>query len=389
MLRSLSQGFFIQGGSPTTGCQPRGLITSINFRRRFHHASRFSYSNQKGVVSPPTSINISKSPDSTLRNTEPVHKPQWQKSKVWSKIFQPYYHQRYKPLPRKSTPVPLWDIAPGCILFVPGKTRLPLATLQEVNQYGHHDMCGHPVLVLAVDIKGPNEGTVGVSTIRTYSQHEEECRFLGLDWFDTTHFELNRYGRVGLPPPLEHNIKKLNLYKTPTSNTFNHTRQFIETTAIFTVPYKELQTEALFRPDSWWPSATLDGWGRRVVKDDFMQICETIGFTPDPWHSSGPYMWKNFVEKTGINTFGFDLDDPALYDEKAFYLQMWEEGREKYHEFYKDSSSPRFNDYSPLGWEYDRIPYVYGRINKSPHHPPPRAPLIRRSVSKGYYKYNS
>ncbi|KAA8570548.1 hypothetical protein EYC84_002810 [Monilinia fructicola] len=82
--------------------------------------------------------------------------------------------KRYKPLPRKSTPVPLWDIAPGCILFVPGKTRLPLATLQEVNQYGHHDMCGHPVLVLAVDIKGPNEGTVGVSTIRTYSQHEEE-----------------------------------------------------------------------------------------------------------------------------------------------------------------------------------------------------------------------
>ncbi|KAB8299335.1 hypothetical protein EYC80_001407 [Monilinia laxa] len=313
MLRSLSQGFFIQGRLPATGCQHRSLIISINFRRGFHLASRLSYSNQRSVVSPPRSTNISKRPGSALKKAEPVPKPQWQKSKVWSKIFQPYYHERYKPLPKFSTPVPLWDIAPGCLLFVPGKSRLSVDSLEEINQYGHVDMCGHPVLVLAVDIKGPNEGTVGVSTIRTFSQHKEKCRFLGLDWFDTTHFELHQYGRVGQPPPLEHNIKKLRLYKTPNSNSFNSIRQFIETTAIFTISYKDLMTESYFQPTSWWPSSTLDGWSRRVIKEDFMQICETIGFTPDPWNSSGPYMWKNFVEKTGINTFGFDLDDPALY----------------------------------------------------------------------------
>ncbi|RAL66987.1 hypothetical protein DID88_007767 [Monilinia fructigena] len=355
MLRSLSQGFFIQRRLPTTGYQHRSLIISVDFRRGVRHDSRLSHSNQRSLVSPPTSISISKIRNSTLRNTELVPTPQWQKSKVWSKIFQPYFHERYKPLPKLSTPVPLWDIAPGCILFVPGKSRLSVDSLRKINQYGHVGMCGHPVLVLAVDIKGPNEGTVGLSTIRTFSQHKEECRFLGLDWFDTTHFEIHQYGRVGKPPPLEHNIKKLRLYKTPNANSFNFIRQFIETTAIFTIS--------------------------RVIKEDFMQICETIGFTPDPWHSSGPYMWKNFVEKTGIDTFGFDLDDPALYNEKAFYQEMWEEGKAKYYEFYNKSDAENSDDYSPLGWEYDREPYIYGRINKSPNRSPS---LVRRYISQSY-----
>ncbi|ESZ91785.1 hypothetical protein SBOR_7836 [Sclerotinia borealis F-4128] len=298
----------------------------------------------------------------TPTDTKPVPMPQWQKSKVWNKIFNPYFDlKRYEPTPDDNNYVPLWDIAPGCILFLPHGHRLAPKSIEEISKYGSVEMCGHHVVVLAVDIKGVDEATIGVATIRSYSQHRDMCRFLGMDWFDTTHFVIEQRGINGLPRLDEFNIKMLRLYKTPMSNIQKNKRQFVAADRILTVPYQELMTEVKFKPErAWWPSCALDGWTRRVIKEDFKQICDIIGFTPDPWVTSGPYMWKDFVRKTGINTFGFDLEDPALYDEKAFFRQMWKEGEEKFDE----NTSKRLKvdlrstfDDSPLGWSSDRFPY--------------------------------
>lgn len=289
--------------------------------------------------------------------------PHWRKSKVWNKIFSPHYDaERYIPQPYRHPNVPLWDIAPGCILWLPPEPKLASEHKLEIEKYGNIEQCGHPVIVLAVDVKGVNEGLVGVAPIRAFSQHADECRFLGSDWFASTHFEIQRISfkyRDNWKAPAQ-NIKQLRQYKHPMANIDFEYRQFVETTDIFTVPYQALQAKLVLLPERWWPSATLNGWTKRIIKADFMEMCEIIGFKPDPWASSGPYMWKAFVEKTGIDTFGFDLEDPSLYDEKAFYLHLWEEGQEKYKEFYGEDIGCRgnggVNDLSPLGWYWDQSP---------------------------------
>ncbi|KAJ8059262.1 hypothetical protein OCU04_012227 [Sclerotinia nivalis] len=372
MTRSLSQKFFLRRRSLIINFSHRVAIISNDLKPRFQHASKSLYSTERGGVSPLSTdiLNDHEKLKSVPTAIERVYMPQWRKSKVWNKIFSPYYDpKRYKAAYNQSTYVPLWDIAPGCLLFLAGEKRLAPGSREEIKKYGNLGMCGHHVVVLAVDVKGVNEGTVGLATIRSYSQHQDECRFLGLDWFDTTHFEIQQRGNKNIPPPLEQNIKILRLYKTPCTNMYHKKRQLVETSAIFTVPYQELMTEVRYPPkyaSSWYPSSTLNGWSRRIIKEDFFGMCENIGFTPDPWASSGPYMWKEFVRKTGINTFGLDLEDPTLYDEKAFYQQMWGEGQEEYNKFYSWSSiiQQSSNDYSPLGWVFDREPYVGGLIRR-------------------------
>ncbi|APA09124.1 hypothetical protein sscle_04g038940 [Sclerotinia sclerotiorum 1980 UF-70] len=372
MTRSLSHKCFFRRRSSIINFWHRVPVIPSDFKTRFQHASKSLYSTERGGVSPLSTDVLDKHAKlkSIPRPVERVYAPQWRKSKVWDKIFSPHWDpQRYKAEYNQSSCVPLWDIAPGCLLFLKGKTRLAPESLKEIRKYAHPGVCGHHVVVLAIDVKGVDEATVGLATIRSFSQHQDECRFLGLDWFDNTHFEIQQRGNNNLPPPLEQNIKVLRLYKTPCSNQYHENRQLIETGTIFTVPYQELMTEVRFpgeHSDSWYPSSYLNGWSRRIIKQDFFAMCEIIGFTPDPWASSGPYMWKEFVKKTGIDTFGFDLEDPALYDEKAFHQQMWEEGEEEYNKFYSWSGivQQSSDDYSPLGWVFDREPYKGGLIRK-------------------------
>ncbi|KAF7923713.1 uncharacterized protein EAE98_007531 [Botrytis deweyae] len=367
MTRPLVRRSFIRRRAPNTNIGHGVPFILRDSRNAFQYVPRSPYSTGRDAVAPGISEyslrNLRKDKESNLTSTNTTHVPisAWQKSKVWNKIFSPYYDpKKFQPLHQLSTPVPLWDIAPGCILFLPGAQKLDPAARAKLEKDGKIGMAGHPVVVLAVDIKGVNEASVIVAIIRSYSQHQDECRYLGLDWFDTTHFEIQQRGNHDLPPRLEHNVKIVRLYKTPCSNSSNSIRQFIATNSMLTLPLQHFLTETKWHPSHWWPSSCLNGWGRRIIKEDFMHIADTIGFTPDPWVSSGPYMWKDFVQKTGINTFGLDIEDPALYDEKAFYQQMWEEGREKYNKHYKLSPdySSSANDYSPLGWAFDRMPHT-------------------------------
>ncbi|TEY83806.1 hypothetical protein BOTCAL_0024g00140 [Botryotinia calthae] len=376
MTRTLVQRSFIRRRAPITTnghCLPFILRDSKN---AFQCVPRSPYSTSRVTASPGISeyplrdLGQDKEPKFKPTNGNCVPRREWQKSKVWTKIFSPYYDpKKFQPLRLSSTPVPLWDIAPGCILFLPGESKLDPLARAAVEKYGHIGMAGHPVMVLAVDIKGVNEASVAVAIVRSYAQHKDECRYLGLDWFDTKHFEIKQNGNHDLPPPLEYNIKRVRLYKTPCSNSSNEIRQFVQTDSIITVPAQSLLTETRWDPlTHWWPSSCLNGWGKRIIKEDFMHIAETIGFKPDPWVSSGPYMWKDFVQKTGINTFGLDIEDPALYDEKAFYRQMWEEGQEKYNKHFGLPSNHTLsaNDYSTLGWAFDRMPHT-GLIRRRVH----------------------
>ncbi|TGO36420.1 hypothetical protein BHYA_0125g00160 [Botrytis hyacinthi] len=376
MTLTFVQRSFIRRRAPNTNIGHCVRFILRDSRNAFQYVPRLSYSIGRNAVAPGKSEyslrNLRKDEElnTSSTNTNYVPMREWQKSKVWNKIFSPYYDpKKFQPMRLLSTPVPLWDIAPGCLLFLPGVSKLDSRARAELEKYGNIGMAGHPVVVLAVDMKGVNEASVAVALIRSYSQHKDECRYLGLDWFDTKHFEIQQRGNHDLPPRLEHNIKIVRLYKTPCSNASNSVRQFVQTSAIITVPFQSLLTETRWDPlTHWWPSSCLNGWGRRIIKEDFMHIADSIGFNPDPWVSSGPYMWKDFVQKTGINTSGLDIEDPALYDEKAFYQQMWEEGREKYSKHFKLPSnySSSANDYSPLGWAFDRMPHT-GLIRRRVH----------------------
>lgn len=308
--------------------------------------------------SSPADMSVSKGPEITRISTKPA--PLWQKSKVWSKIFNPYFGgDRYKLVEGKSTYTPLWDIVPGCQMFLPSHEELAPESRKEILKHACLDMCLHYVIVLAVDVKGPTEGTVAVALCRSFSKHEEEeCRYLGEDWFYETYFYIRQDGESA-PPRLEHDIRQLKLYRTPSSRCYNSVRGFVNITKIFTVPYQELQSADYFSTTAWAPSSTFNAWQRRIVQPDFSKLCWAIGFKPEPWQCSGPYMWKDFVKKTGINTFGLDLEDPALYDERAFHSQMWEEGKEAAIQL---SGGPDFGShtgqYSPMGWRYERRAFV-------------------------------
>lgn len=326
---------------------------------------RFSLSKVNGNImendrssSSPADTSVLKDPEITRISTKPA--PLWQKSKVWSKIFNPYFGDgRYKLVEGKSAYTPLWDIVPGCQMFLPSREELAPKSRKEILKHACLDMCHHYVVVLAVDVKGPTEGTVAVALCRSFSKHEEEeCRFLGEDWFYQTYFHIRQDGESA-PPTLEHDIREVKLYKIPSSRCYNSVRGFINITKIFTVPYQELRSVDYFSTTAWAPSSTFNAWQRRIIQPDFSKLCWAIGFKPEPWQCSGPYMWKDFVKKTGINTFGLDLEDPALYDEEAFHSQMWEEGREAaMHSAGKQDGDSYTEHYSPMRWRYERRAFV-------------------------------
>jgi len=71
--------------------------------------------------------------------------------------------------------------------------------------------------------------------------------------------------------------------------------------------YSQLLTYNTFHPCESFPGRGLDGWKLRLTKDSLNILCQNMGFPIAPWLTSGPGIWGNFVERTGIDRFGYDL----------------------------------------------------------------------------------
>jgi hypothetical protein len=66
--------------------------------------------------------------------------------------------------------VPLWEIAPGCILWLPAKDQIQPETLVDSGmQHEPPDSFDRPVLCLDVDIKGPTSGLAYFAKMGAFS----------------------------------------------------------------------------------------------------------------------------------------------------------------------------------------------------------------------------
>ncbi|KAM3065377.1 hypothetical protein ACMFMG_011499 [Clarireedia jacksonii] len=277
-------------------------------------------------------------------NLHDIH-AQWHKWKAWREIFTPYYEERFKHRQEgERVYVPLWDIAPGCILWIPQTDRAVLQSTKPNTPQNY----ARPFLVIAVNIEGPSKGTVIVIPSRSF-RNQSVDGLSGLEahyraTFDPNWF--NKYIRLrpsldsyqwSFPPSnLDKLVETVYLEHRPHTEDWTLEHCFLEMNLLFAVSYRELQTYTVLHWNAWSRSTDLDGWELRLDESSFLKVCARIGYTPGPWLNSGPEIWKNFVDKTRIDRKGFDLTDPTLYDPRLLSYSIHEEVnyREKLHVYF-------------------------------------------------------
>jgi hypothetical protein len=206
-------------------------------------------------------------------------------------------------------------------------------------RYTKEDFFGRPFLVMAVNIEGTSEGTLGLLPFRSYRKHSSDglsgleahwgAARLGDKWFGGyvrvhRHTGLKNIHRF-TPSNLDKLLDTVYLERSPTASKFTFEHSYVELTTIIALSYREFQCTAEINPENWARSAGLDGWSVRLDEPSYLHVCKRVGFEPDPWLNSGPQMWKNFVEKTQIDRKGYDLEDPALYDPRLLNYSLYEE----------------------------------------------------------------
>jgi Uma2 family endonuclease len=100
--------------------------------------------------------------------------PTWRTSLFahYRDIFEPYatnlnYYNNSQERPR----VPLWDIANGCILWLPKRSEIRNeALLDPTLKNISPEFFNHPALVLEVDIQGPTSGIVYFAKMSSFSE---------------------------------------------------------------------------------------------------------------------------------------------------------------------------------------------------------------------------
>jgi hypothetical protein len=129
-------------------------------------------------------------------------------------IFEPYAtNLNYYNNAQERARVPLWDIANGCILWLPTRSEIRNeALLDPTSKISSPEFFGRPVLVLEVDIQGPTNGIVYFAKMSSFSESGGVQNWLHRKPADAFNVILNQPLADGILPiawgpssPLKHN----------------------------------------------------------------------------------------------------------------------------------------------------------------------------------------
>jgi hypothetical protein len=107
-----------------------------------------------------------------LSRLAPIRGPLW-RTRAWAPygdIFKPYATELEHPTHKERTRELLWDIAPGCILWLSPRDQIRNEVLLDSKTRNQPpEAFDRPILVLEVDVGGPTSGSVYFVSMSTFS----------------------------------------------------------------------------------------------------------------------------------------------------------------------------------------------------------------------------
>jgi len=241
--------------------------------------------------------------------------PAWRTSLFapYRDIFEPYAPKLSDYVFHERARVPLWDIANGCILWLPERGQIRNeALLDSISRASPPEHFARPVLVVDVDIQGPTNGIVFYARLSTFSARgglenylrgnpSFYIRWLNLPVADTI-FPIS-WQPCGDRYQNGNNILHLQdeLYRTRNSQMEVGSCVSLKD-GIFSVDANDIRMYQAYELNGYRNGKTLDGWGYRLDEASFEVVRQTIGLRSRPWLKSKDRMWDYFIEHTGIGT---------------------------------------------------------------------------------------
>ena len=225
----------------------------------------------------------------------------WESQPRFKEVLQPYRRQTFQDGKR---PYPqLWDIGPGCILWLPSKDEVRSKfTSNDPLQSQKSGFFDHPVLVLHVDVTGPSAATILFAKMTTMGNRDLSsiyCR------------------------KTERRLKLLPIFpaqRHPTSEVLLHLERELSHRGMCENSYISLG-EGLFSLDwrvfqCYAMNQKPDGYRQRLTSASFAQVLEHTGRAPEPWIETRR-LWEEFIRRQIPNgvQISNDWDDERQAEE--------------------------------------------------------------------------
>ncbi|CAD6590628.1 MAG: hypothetical protein ASARMPRED_004945 [Alectoria sarmentosa] len=204
-------------------------------------------------------------------------RPSWERQPKINDLLRPYSTAAVVYDGRRPRPE-LWDICNGCILWLPPKQDVGEVPDPRLSSR-HPDFFDHPVLVLKIEITGPQDAIVDFAKMTS----------LGNSSLGRIHSSyLDRY--LPVFPASPHPTSGLLLHlenERPKRGMVNNSYVSIHE-RVFSLDYRALRCYAA--------GQKADGYRHRLKKESFDQVVRELGYSSSPWIETGG-LWEEFIRK--------------------------------------------------------------------------------------------
>ena len=201
-------------------------------------------------------------------------RPSWDRESTVNTHLKPYSTATVVYDGKTRSQPELWDICNGCILWLPSKAEVGKISDPELDRQnpGFFD---HPVLVLNIDVAGPQSATVQFAKMtslgkRALSQSPRQDDYLPI--FPTV--------------PHPENGIQLHLEKEAPKRGMTDPCYVCIREGIFSVDFRVLRCYTAVQ--------RADGYRRRLKEESFNQVMKKMGRSPSEWIETG-HLWETFL----------------------------------------------------------------------------------------------
>ena len=202
--------------------------------------------------------------------------PAWKRQPEISARLRPYSTATVVYDGGKSQPE-LWDICNGCILWLPPKAEVGKISDPELDRQnpGFFD---HPVLVLNIDVTGPESATVQFARMTSLRKRKLS---------EIQSSKQDDYLPISPTGPHPNNGIQLRLEKEASKRGMTDPCYVCIRGGIFSVDFRALRCYAA--------GQRADGYRYRLREESFNQVMSELGRSPSAWIKT-EQLWESFLE---------------------------------------------------------------------------------------------
>jgi hypothetical protein len=285
--------------------QPRSLQAEMTLARRRLEVRKRLFNPGDGGQHKPSLLTILKASGKypAVEFKKGDFTPEWRRHELFSQILSPYSiseHFASNERPRIS----IFDIAPGCILWLPNKDELSPKALSHGHRVNGLAEGGfnHPVLVLDVNLHPPDEGLVSFVLLTTFGRSGGQSKLR--DSAQNTMITLNGQTRKSV----EWQLPIVGQGQDPTSSPdvlmlerghwSLERNSFVKlNSGVFGIHFSQLRCYRKLGAFTEASRRYVNGWSYRLSEKSFEFVARHLGFTPQPWLKTHTPIWENFLEQ--------------------------------------------------------------------------------------------